>query len=129
MHVPEAIKLKKVSNILEVIFQGVAYQLPAEYLRVYSPSAEVQGHGKPILQYGKKHVKLLKAELVGHYALKLIFDDKHDSGLYSWDYLYKLAIQQSKLWNEYLTQLKENNEFRDPAEAVIRIIMPTNFSK
>lgn len=124
MSIPEAIKLKKVSNLLEILFQGIAYHLPAEYLRVYSPSAEVQGHGKPILQYGKKHVKLLKAEVAGHYALKLTFDDGHDSGFYSWDYLYTLATQQQSLWSEYLKQLNEHAKSRDPTETVIHIIAP-----
>lgn len=124
MNIPETIKLKKGSNIIEVSYQGKIYQLPAEYLRVYSPSAEVQGHGNPILQFGKKYVKLLKIESAGQYALKLTFDDGHDTGLYSWDYLYKLAIEQSDLWDEYIHKLKQQAKSRDPTETVVRLIMP-----
>jgi len=124
MYIPNAIKLKKSSNLLELTYQGVTYQLPAEYLRVYSPSAEVQGHGKPILQFGKKYVKILKVEPVGHYALKLTFDDGHDTGLYSWEYLYKLVTEQITLWDEYLNKLNEQAKSRDPEETVVRFITP-----
>lgn len=129
MNIPETIKLKKGSNLLEVSYRGKAYQLPAEYLRVFSPSAEVQGHGNPILQFGKKNVKLIKIEPAGQYALKLTFDDGHDTGLYSWDYLYKLATEQQILWNEYIDKLNEQAKSRDPAESVVHLIMPTSIEK
>lgn len=125
MKIPEAIKLKKTSNVLEVTYQGKLYQLPAEYLRVHSPSAEVQGHGKQILQYGKQNVRLTKLESAGQYALKLTFDDGHDSGLYSWDYLYTLAIEQESLWVDYLRQLNQAGKARDPSESVVKLIIPT----
>ncbi|AZS51163.1 DUF971 domain-containing protein [Entomomonas moraniae] len=125
MKIPELIKLKKESNLLELTYQQLKYQLPAEYLRVYSPSAEVQGHGQPIIQYGKKYVKLIEITPVGHYALKLIFDDGHDSGLYSWEYLYKLVTEYAVLWDEYLIKLHDHNKSRDPNEAIIRLGMPS----
>lgn len=125
MNTPEVIKLKKTSNVLEVSYQGKFYQLPAEYLRVNSPSAEVQGHGKPILQYGKKDVKLIKIEAAGHYAVKLTFDDGHDTGLYTWDYLYLLATEQQARWADYLIQLTEQQKSRDPNESIVRLIKPT----
>lgn len=124
MYIPETIKLKKTSNVLELTYKGQHYQLPAEYLRISSPSAEVRGHGNPILQYGKKNVKLIKLEPTGQYALKLTFDDGHDTGLYSWDYLYKLAIEQEVLWAEYLKQLNEHGKSRDPNESIVRLMTP-----
>lgn len=124
MNIPESIKLKKESNLLELIYKQQKYQLSAEYLRVNSPSAEVQGHGQPILQYGKKHIALVDIKPAGHYALKLIFDDGHDTGLYSWDYLYKLATQQEALWNDYLKRLNQEHKSRDPNESIVRVIEP-----
>ena len=86
---PTAINLHKASRTLGLTYgPDEVYQLPAEFLRVHSPSAEVQGHGKPILQFGKLNVGLTKIEPAGQYALKLTFDDGHDSGLFTWDYLY-----------------------------------------
>lgn len=125
MQIPETIKLKKTSNLLELVYQGQLYQLPAEYLRVNSPSAEVQGHGNPILQYGKKEVKLIKIEPAGQYALKLTFDDGHDTGLYTWEYLYKLATEQENIWGDYLNQLNEQGKSRDPNESVVKLVSPT----
>ncbi len=125
MQIPETIKLKKTSNLLELVYQGQLYQLPAEYLRVNSPSAEVQGHGNPILQYGKKEVKLIKIEPAGQYALKLTFDDGHDTGLYTWEYLYKLATEQENIWGDYLKQLNEQWKSSDPNESVVKLVSPT----
>ncbi len=102
MRMPTAIKLHKASRTLELAYGSERYQLGAEFLRVHSPSAEVQGHGKPILQYGKLNVALSRVEPAGNYALKLCFDDGHDSGLYTWDYLYQLATHQEQLWADYL---------------------------
>lgn len=123
MRIPTAIKLHKASRLLELHYAGDSYRLPAEFLRVHSPSAEVQGHGKPILQTGKLNVALIGIEPAGNYALKLLFDDGHDSGLYSWDYLYQLALRQDELWQDYLAQLKAAGKSRDPDESVVRLLL------
>ncbi|MBP1127340.1 MULTISPECIES: gamma-butyrobetaine hydroxylase-like domain-containing protein [Pseudomonas] len=121
---PTAVNLHKTSNTLGLTYgPDETYQLPAELLRVHSPSAEVQGHGKPILQFGKLHVKLIKVEPAGQYALKLTFDDGHDSGLFTWDYLYQLAVRQEKLWADYLAELKAAGKTRDPSESVVRLML------
>ncbi|MFP3366148.1 DUF971 domain-containing protein, partial [Pseudoalteromonas sp. SIMBA_148] len=99
---------------------GSTYQLPAEYLRVLSPSAEVRGHGKPVLQTGKLNVALSGVETAGRYAIKLVFDDGHDSGLYTWDYLYQLATEQTQRWDTYLEQLHQAGASRDPDVSTIR---------
>jgi len=110
MAIPTDITLHQQSRTLEIAFDdGVRFQLPAELLRVYSPSAEVRGHGpgQEVLQVGKKNVNLVEVEPVGSYALKLMFDDGHDSGLYTWDYLYKLGQNQEVFWQDYLRQIEE----------------------
>lgn len=122
MPIPSAIKLHKASRILELGYGDSRYQLPAEFLRVHSPSAEVQGHGRPILQYGKRNVALVKVEPAGRYALKLTFDDGHDSGLYSWDYLYKLALDQESLWDDYLRRLHLAGKTREADTSVVRLM-------
>ena len=102
----------KTSNTLGLTYgPDEVYQLPAELLRTHSPSAEVQGHGKPILQFGKLNVRLTKIEPAGQYALKLTFDDGHDSGLFTWDYLYQLAV------------LKAAGKTRDPSQSVVRLML------
>lgn len=123
MHIPTAIKLHKASKTLELHFGEQHYQLSAEFLRVHSPSAEVQGHGNPILQYGKLHVGFKGAEPAGQYALKLVFDDGHDSGLYTWDYLYELATRQEQLWADYLAALAAAGKSRDPDESVVKLML------
>jgi len=98
------------SRMLELKFSdGAHFQLPAEYLRVYSPSAEVQGHGpgQEVLQIGKEDVNITQLEPVGHYAVNLMFDDNHDTGIYSWEYLYQLGAHYDKKWQSYLDRLKE----------------------
>lgn len=121
--IPTRIKLHKASRTLELGYaDGSTYQLPAEYLRVLSPSAEVRGHGKPVLQTGKQHVGLVGAEPAGRYALKLIFDDGHDSGLYTWDYLYELAVEQPRYWQAYLDQLHQAGASRDPHTSAVRFV-------
>ena len=121
---PTAVNLHKTSNTLGLTYgPDEAYQLPAEFLRVHSPSAEVQGHGKPILQFGKLNVRLNKIEPAGQYALKLIFDDGHDSGLFTWDYLYQLAVRQDALWIDYLAELKAAGKTRDPDQSVVRLML------
>ncbi|MCP1510141.1 DUF971 family protein [Pseudomonas marginalis] len=121
---PTAVNLHKTSNTLGLTYGAdEVYQLPAEFLRVHSPSAEVQGHGKPILQFGKLNVRLNKIEPAGQYALKLIFDDGHDSGLFTWDYLYQLAVRQDALWIDYLAELKAAGKTRDPDQSVVRLML------
>lgn len=121
--IPSAIQLHKASRTLDLSYGGEHYSLSAELLRVHSPSAEVQGHGQPILQYGKQNVALLKIEPAGNYALKLTFDDGHDSGLYTWDYLYQLATRQAELWSDYLAQLEAAGKSRNPDESVVRLML------
>ena len=123
MHIPTSIQLRKASRTLELDYGSEHYSLSAEFLRVHSPSAEVQGHGQPILQYGKQDVALLKLEPAGNYALKLVFDDGHDSGLYTWDYLYQLATRQEQLWRDYEQALHDAGRTRDPAASVVRLML------
>ncbi|EPL04572.1 gamma-butyrobetaine hydroxylase-like domain-containing protein [Pseudomonas sp. CF161] len=121
---PTAINLHKASKTLTLTYGlDEVYHLPAELLRVHSPSAEVQGHGKPILQWGKINVGLTKVEPAGQYALKLTFDDGHDSGLFTWDYLYQLAVRQDTLWNDYLAELKAAGKSRDPSESIVKLML------
>jgi DUF971 family protein len=115
---PVEIKLHQVSRMLEISFDdGKSYHLPCEYLRVYSPSAEVRGHGpgQEVLQEGKMEVEITAIEPVGHYAVKLVFSDGHDTGLYSWDYLYSLGENQPRLWQQYLDKLALAGVHREPA--------------
>lgn len=105
---PTEIKLHQQSRTLEIFFSDQnIYQLPYELLRVFSPSAEVMGHGpgQEVLQVGKKEVGVREVTPVGSYAVQITFDDGHDSGLYTWEYLYKLGKNQVALWQEYLDRL------------------------
>ena len=107
--IPTEITLHQKSHLLEITFNdGSHFKLPAEYLRVYSPSAEVQGHGpgQGVLQIGKQDVNIEKIEQVGNYAIQLSFDDNHDTGIFSWDTLYRLGKDQDTLWPQYLERLK-----------------------
>ena len=122
--IPSAINLHKASKTLTLKYpSGEQYELPAEFLRVHSPSAEVQGHGNPILQFGKINVGLSKIEPAGQYALKLTFDDGHDSGLFTWDYLYQLGVRQQELWADYLQELEKAGKSRDPAVSVVKLML------
>jgi DUF971 family protein len=115
---PVEIKLHQKSRVLEIGFDdGKSYRLSCEYLRVYSPSAEVRGHGpgQEVLQEGKKDVEIAAIEPVGNYAVKLVFSDGHDTGLYSWDYLYNLGENQPRLWQRYLERLALAGVHREPA--------------
>jgi len=115
--IPTEIKLHKQSRILEVAFSdGKRFHLSCEYLRVCSPSAEVRGHGpgQETLQVGKKEVEINAIEPVGQYAVVLVFSDGHDSGIYSWDYLYDLGMEQTLYWNNYLQRLEAAGESREP---------------
>jgi DUF971 family protein len=120
---PESITLHGASRVLEVGFSdGSVFRLPFELMRVYSPSAEVQGHGpgQEVLQTGKREVDIVSLEPVGNYAVKPVFSDGHDSGIYSWDYLHFLGSQQAKLWEDYERRLQEAGADRDapmPAKA------------
>ena len=107
---PTEIKLHSQSRVLDVTFDdGVNFRLPCEFLRVYSPSAAVRGHGpgQEVLQLNKEQVNIKAIEPVGMYAVKLVFDDGHDSGLYSWQYLYELGEQQEERWQDYLQRLSQ----------------------
>ncbi len=117
--IPTAITLHRKSRLLEIAFDdGQQFSLPLEYLRVYSPSAEVRGHGpgQEVLQVGKRDVVIDSIEPVGNYAVRLAFSDGHDSGLYSWDYLYQLGSEHEPLWQEYLERLARSGASRDPAD-------------
>ena len=114
---PTEINLHKLSRVLELSFEdGLNVRLPAEYLRVYSPSAEVQGHGpgQEVLQIGKEDVAIVDIEPIGHYAIKLRFDDNHDTGIYSWDYLYELGATYEDRWQHYLERLEAAGHKRKP---------------
>lgn len=104
---PTDIRLYSKSNLLEITYVDEVFKLPCEYLRVYSPSAEVKGHGpgQEILQLDKERVGIVAIEPVGHYAVRLIFSDSHNSGLYSWDYLYELGAERLQRWQNYLARL------------------------
>lgn len=122
--IPSAINLHKASKTLTLKYHsGEEYDLPAEFLRVHSPSAEVQGHGNPILQFGKINVGISHVETAGQYALKITFDDGHDSGLFTWEYLYQLGQRQTELWAEYLADLKKAGKSRDPSESIVKLML------
>jgi len=108
--IPTEIRLHRQSRVLDVKFEdGNQFELPCEYLRVYSPSAEVKGHGagQEVLQSGKESVNITAIEPVGQYAVRLVFDDGHDTGLYSWKLLYELGRDKETKWQEYLARLQE----------------------
>jgi DUF971 family protein len=113
---PTEIKLHQASRILEIAFaDGRVFKLPYEFLRVYSPSAEVRGHGpgQETLQVGKRDVTIKEVEPVGHYAIQPTFSDGHASGIYSWEYLYELGEEQDALWQRYLDRLAHAGASRE----------------
>ena len=113
---PTALTLHEVSRVLEVGYaDGRSFRLPFELLRVYSPSAEVQGHGpgQEVLQTGKRDVRIVQLEAVGHYGVQPRFSDGHDSGIFSWSYLYQLGSEQAERWQRYEERLKEAGMDRD----------------
>jgi len=113
---PESLTVHGASRVLEVGYSdGAQFRLPFELLRVYSPSAEVQGHGpgQEVLQYGKRNVEIVAVEPVGNYAIKPVFSDGHESGLFTWAYLYELGSQQEELWAQYLQRLEAAGVDRD----------------
>lgn len=115
---PTDIRLHSKSRLLEVAYDDEVFTLPCEYLRVMSPSAEVKGHGpgQEVLQLEKEDVNIIAIEPVGHYAVRLIFSDSHNSGLYSWDYLYELGAKRMQKWADYLDKLKAAGFTRQPQE-------------
>lgn len=116
---PTEITLHTGSCVLEVAFDdGQRFRLPYEFLRVYSPSAEVRGHGpgQEVLQVGKRAVTITELQPVGHYAVQPRFSDGHDSGIYSWSYLYELGVEHERLWAEYLAQLEAAGASRDSGD-------------
>jgi DUF971 family protein len=116
-HVPSEIKLQKKSRQISISFDdGSHFELPFEYLRVHSPSADVQGHGpgQEILQKGKENVQVTNIEPIGHYAVRLVFDDGHDTGLYTWKHFYELGAEQESRWQAYLDRLEAAGYARQP---------------
>jgi DUF971 family protein len=114
---PTEIKLHQKSRLMEIAFaDGRSFQLPCELLRVYSPSAEVRGHGpgQEVLQVGKQFVEIRNLEPIGSYAVRPIFSDGHDTGIYSWDYLYWLGDRQEELWAQYLQRIEAAGASREP---------------
>jgi DUF971 family protein len=114
---PLELRLKRGEKLLEVAFDdGSRFSLSAEYLRVESPSAEVQGHGpgQKTLVHGRAHVGIMELEPIGNYAVRIKFDDLHDTGIYSWNYLYQLGVEHEKRWREYLDALSANGLSREP---------------
>ena len=117
---PTEITLHSESRVLEISFSdGRTFRLPFEFLRVHSPSAEVRGHGpgEEQLQTGKRDVTIVSAEPVGHYGLQPTFSDGHATGIYSWDLLYQLGLDQQALWDQYLERLRAAGASRDPSPA------------
>ena len=113
---PTALTVHSQSRLLEIAFSdGAAFRIPFELMRVYSPSAEVKGHGpgQETLQTGKREVTIEALEPVGNYAVKPVFSDGHESGLFTWDYLYELGAEQNRLWDEYLQRLQAAGVTRD----------------
>ena len=115
---PVELRLKQAERRLEISFDdGSRFSLPAEYLRVESPSAEVQGHGpgQKTVVAGRAHVGIMNLEPVGNYAVRIVFDDLHDTGIYSWSYLYELGVEQERRWRDYLAALAAQGLSREPA--------------
>jgi DUF971 family protein len=122
--IPTKILLHKQSKQLELHFGEEQFILTAEFLRVHSPSAEVMGHGphQAILQHGKKEVAITKIERAGNYALKIFFDDNHDSGIYTWAYCYDICSNQEKLWHHYLTALVTAGKTREKDTSIVKFV-------
>ena len=127
MLVPERIKVNKARNTISLNYiNDEAYDLSAEYLRVFSPSAEVRGHSsdQQVLQIGKSDVLITDLSKSGNYALRIHFDDGHDSGIYTWDYLYDLAINRRQNWAKYIDKLEREGQSRDPGVQIVKICGP-----
>lgn len=124
MHAPKAINYRRKTRSLNVDFGDDCFELDAEYLRVFSPSAEVQGHGpgQEVLVAGKQNVGIKAINQQGNYAIRITFDDGHDSGLFTWDYLKSLGEQKEKNWADYLHKLQVAGLTRDPHTSAVKII-------
>lgn len=124
MPVPKRILVSETRDTLSLEYEQQQFNLSAEYLRVFSPSAEVRGHGQgqQVLQFGKKNVKIESLVQSGNYAIQLVFSDGHDSGIYSWDYLFDLATNFSQNWSEYLDQLHRAGKSREPETQVVKLL-------
>lgn len=118
--VPSAITYHAQRRMLSVTFDSTTFEIPAELLRVFSPSAEVRGHGagERTLQMGKKYVKVTRIDPIGNYAVRLVFDDGHDTGIYAWEYLLDLGQHQQNYWDDYDAEMKAANASRLPTIAV-----------
>ena len=116
MNPPTEITYHKIAHVLEIAWPEDRFELPAELLRVYSPSAEVRGHSADDrkLQTGKKNVGVRQIAAVGNYAIRIVFDDGHDSGIFSWEFLHDLGVNQENYWQDYLAELKQANGSRLP---------------
>ena len=124
MPTPTRIVVSEDKASLHLEYQGdVHFTLSAEYLRVYSPSAEVRGHGsgQEVLQVGKRHVLITSVQQAGNYAIQISFDDGHDSGIFTWDYLFELGSNHSDNWANYLQRLHQANQSRDPDTQVVKL--------
>ena len=124
MPMPSRIVVSEQKDALNMEYQGdMRFNLPAEYLRVFSPSAEVRGHGKgqEVLQTGKRQVRIESIQQSGNYAVQITFDDGHDSGIFTWDYLFELGSNQTDNWANYLQRLHQANQSRDPDTQVVKL--------
>ena len=125
MTAPIRIVVSKSKSNLTVSFDsGEEYEFPAEYLRVFSPSAEVRGHGRgqEVLQYGKRDVGITSINQAGNYAIQIIFSDGHDSGIFTWDYLQDLGSNYTNNWIDYLARLHEADQSRDPDVQIVKLV-------
>lgn len=125
MSIPTRVVVREAKDSLLITFSdSQEYSLPAEFLRVHSPSAEVRGHGEgnETLQYGKRNITIASLEQAGNYALQIIFSDGHDSGIYSWEYLRKLAENQDAMWSVYLEKLHNAGLSRDSESQFIKLL-------
>ena len=125
MTAPIRIVVSKSKSNLTVSFDsGEEYEFPAEYLRVFSPSAEVRGHGRgqEVLQYGKREIEITSINQAGNYAIQIIFSDGHDSGIFSWDYLRDLGSNYTNKWIDYLARLHEAGQSRDPDVQIVKLV-------
>ena len=125
MKTPSAIRVSADKSTLSIDYaEGDSFSLSAEYLRVFSPSAEVRGHGRgqEVLQFGKRHVVISGLEKAGNYALRITFSDGHDSGIYSWSYLSELAENYTDYWIDYLSRLHEAGKSRDQDVQIVKLL-------
>jgi DUF971 family protein len=124
MTVPKRVVITENRDSLTLEYEQQQYSLPAEYLRVYSPSAEVRGHGRgqEVLQHGKQSVLIDNVLTAGNYAIQIVFSDGHDSGIFSWDYLFELAENYSQNWSAYLDRLHRAGKSREPDTQVVKLL-------